>query len=174
MPPLSCVTVTASSAEVSLQALLNHTAERLLQIPAVREAAATACHSATEPPLLTLHIKWGMDGSTGHSQYKMADSEDDSQLLLTSLVPLRLTAEDEQVLWTNPSPSSPRLCRPFSVRFAKETTALLVAERERVNSRASELQPLHTELGTVSYSLAMTMVDTKVVNAPAITSSLHY
>ena len=97
MPRLSCVTVTAGSAEVSLQALLNHTAERLLQIPAVREAA-TACHSATEPPLLTQHIKWGMDGSTGHSQYKMADSEDDSQLLLTSLVPLRLTAEDGQVL----------------------------------------------------------------------------
>ena len=93
MPPLSCVTVTASSAEVSLQTLLNHTAERLLQIPAVIEAEATACHSATEPPLLTLHIK-GVDSSTGHSQYKMADSEDDSQLLLTSLVPLRLTAED--------------------------------------------------------------------------------
>ena len=45
----------------------------------------------------------------------MADSEEDSQLLLTSLVPLWLTADDERVLWTNPSPSSPRLCRPLSL-----------------------------------------------------------
>ena len=122
MPPPSSLTVTAGSAKVALQALLDHTAERLLQVPAVREAVASACLSTADlsaepaaPPRLMLHVKWGMDGSTGHSQYKMADSEEDSQLLLTSLVPLRLTADDGRVLWTNPSPSSPRLCRPLSL-----------------------------------------------------------
>ena len=83
------------------------------------------------------HIKWGMDGNTGHSQYMRADSVDDSQLPLTSLVPLQLTSTDGQVLWTNPAPSLPRLCRPLSVRFAKETPALLVAEKERVEDQAS-------------------------------------
>ena len=63
MPPPSSLTVTASSAEVALQALLNHTAERLLQIPAVREAVTAASHPPAEPaeplPSLVLHIKWG-------------------------------------------------------------------------------------------------------------------
>ena len=87
----------------------------------------------------------------------MADSVDDSQLLLTSLVPLQLTSTDGQVLWTNPAPSSPRLCRPLSVRFAKETPALLVVEKERVEEQASQLKPFDTELGTVVYTITMTI-----------------
>ena len=178
MPPLESITVTADGAEVTLQALLNHTAGRLLQLPAVRAAAAAACHSAADSPAaptellcLTLTIKWGMDGSTGHSQYKMADSEDDSQLLLTSLVPLQLDSEDGRVLWRSSAPSSPRMCRPLAIRFTKETTALILAERQRVEDQASHLQPLRTELGTIKYVMVMTMVDTKVVNAITSTAS---
>ena len=75
------------------------------------------------------------------------------------------------MLWSNPTPSSPRFCRPICIQFAKETIALLVAERERMEVQISHLQPLYDKLGTVRYSMAMTMVDTKVVNAVTSTSS---
>ena len=72
LPPLGSVVVAADSAaaELSLQTLLDHTAERLLQLPTVRRAvgAADLATGPAESPRLTLSIKWGMDGSTGHSQ----------------------------------------------------------------------------------------------------------
>ena len=66
---------------------------------------------------------------------------------------------------------SPAVPSSLSLRFAKETSELVVAERERMNGRASELQPLHAELGTISYIMRMTMVDTKVVNVLTGTAS---
>lgn len=56
------IDVTESYACVALQALLDHTAERLLQTKSEEEILAMNRE-------LTLLSKWGCDGSSGHSEY---------------------------------------------------------------------------------------------------------
>ena len=76
---------------------------------------------------------------------------------MTSLVPLELRI-DRFVAWRNPTPSSPRFCRPLRIAFAKETTELTRQEIARVEAEIAQLQPLQTDAATVHFQLAMTMV----------------
>ena len=56
--------ITGAAAEVSLQALLDHTITRLLS------AIENVLASANLTSELTMFFKWGCDGSSGHSAYK--------------------------------------------------------------------------------------------------------
>lgn len=82
---------------------------------------------------LILFGKWGFDGSTGHAEYKqtMMDSDlADSNMFVTSYVPLRMVTKSDhsKIIWKNPRPSSTRYCRPIRFQFKKETTQLCLDE----------------------------------------------
>ena len=74
--------------------------------------------------------KWGMDGATGQSIYKLKSSDEsgkaekkyveESSIFCSTLVPLQLVIEERNV-WQNAKPSSTALCRPIHLQAAKET-----------------------------------------------------
>lgn len=110
-PETSHTKVTESSAEVELQALLDHTAERITKL---QEDVIKSMPEENRKELI-LKGKWGFDGSTGHSEYKQTfsnGSTSDGSLFVTSYVPLQLIAKSDQglssVIWKNPRPSSTR------------------------------------------------------------------
>ena len=170
MPAVEEMVVTPVCAEVRLKALLEHTTERLLEMQ--KEVVTSLQQEKGDRELsLRCFYKWGLDGSSGHTKWKQAGGVDDDQVVVTSLVPLRLTTEDGTVVWTNRTPNSPRFCRPLAVKFAKETQPLVLAEKEKVDMQVADLAPLRRQSVTCSYDLQMTMVDGKVVNTLTETRS---
>ena len=158
LPAVGEILVTPASAEVRLKALLDHTTERLLEM---QKEVVASLQKENGDRELTLHCfyKWGVDNSSGHSEWMQAGDVDDDQVVVTSLVPLRLTTEDGRVVWSNRAPSSPRFCRPLAVRFAKETQSLVPAEKGKVDAQVAELTPLRIQNVICSYDLQMTVVD---------------
>ena len=166
-PSEDSMVFTDMSAKLSLQGLLDHTARRLIADLSVN------AHEAH------LHYKWGFDGATSQSVYKQAIREEDESaeesLFCTTLVPLQLTA-DGQPVWTNPAPSSTRLCRPIQIQYARETAALCREERDRVQEEISRLQSTAAVSATgaevaVTHSMQLTMIDGKAANAVSGTKS---
>lgn len=170
--------VTETMAEIRLQALLDHTSTRL--------------HELQTPVLLTLDddqlknlillVKWGYDGSTGHSQYKQRFEEaglGDGDLFLTSLVPLQLYCEqpnkEKNIVWQNPRPASTRYCRPIRFQFQKESSELSLEEKNHIESQIAQLTPTFCKLQErnvlIRHICIMSMINGKVCNAITDTSS---
>ncbi|KAF0313621.1 hypothetical protein FJT64_015855 [Amphibalanus amphitrite] len=105
-----------------------------------------------------------MDGSSGHSRWKQAGDIEDDQVMVASVVPLRITDERGAVVWYNHTPNSNRFCRPISVKFLKENRSTVLKEMELIQTQIAALRPLKLEHATCRYSLSLTMVDGKVVN----------
>lgn len=167
--------VTATSAEINLQALLNHTVTRLLtHLDVVLETLNEADSNS-----LMMIYKWGCDGSQ-QSQYKQNfanDYDSDANIFQSSLVPLQLTCGlfEKRVVWQNPTPSSPRYCRPIRIRFVKENADITNEEIQYIQNSANQLEEstivLAQRLYTVKHTLLLTMVDAKVCNAATQTTS---
>ena len=83
-------------------------------------------------------------------------------------------------MWQSPVPSSTRFCRPIHLQFKKETTELSQREHERILEEIDQLNPINITLDIdyemdaasprkdnvkVTYDLALTMVDQKIINA---------
>lgn len=97
-PSSSSITVSELGAEIGLQALLDHTSGRIIEL-----SGNVMSHRSKWN--LKLYAKWGMDGASGQSTYKQAfQSADkslyDSSIFMTSLVPLKLESETE-IVWSN-------------------------------------------------------------------------
>ena len=114
-------------------------------------------------------------------QFSSTEKSDES-LFCTTLVPLKLRFKD-YIVWQNPVPSSTRFCRPIHIQFKKETTEL--SQREHIEE-IDQLNPINITLDIdykmdaasprkdnvkVTYDLALTMVDQKVINALTETAS---
>ncbi|XP_066952690.1 uncharacterized protein [Macrobrachium rosenbergii] len=117
--------VNETECSVRLQEILDLTAKRILM---TYEEDILKKFSK-----FTIVSKYGMDGSTGYSKYKQRSEEeiDEDNLFLISFIPIRLEGVSEEkttVIWTNPRPSSTRLCRPIKLLFKKETTELIKVE----------------------------------------------
>ena len=104
----------------------------------------------------------------------------DSDLLLTSLVPLQLhTKEKPQsektIIWQNPRPSSTRYCRPVRFQFKKETAEVTKEEAAHIENQIAKLLPTQATVSenvvSISHKLLLTMVDGKVCNAITCTKS---
>lgn len=171
------ITVTEGHAEVELQNLLDHTASRILDLR--REVLS----EISDVNNFVLIGKWGFDGSSGYSEYKQRFTNkilDDSNLFVTSYVPLQLVTksekpQDAQIIWKNPRPSSTRYCRPIRFQFTKETTQVCIEERNYFKQKIDRLMSteyLKCERNIhVEHKLQLTMVDGKVCNALSQTSS---
>lgn len=156
--------ITSTCAEVDLQALLDHTASRLIQD--LEEAVKTL--NEHEKSSLVLISKWGCDGSQ-QVQYKMrfeTDADSDANIFQSSLVPLQLlTGSEKKVVWQNPKPSSPRYCRPIRMRFIKESNDITVDEINYINGKISALLPTKIKDVSIKHKMLFTMIDGKVCNA---------
>lgn len=178
-PPSDAISITESSAVVQVQALLDHTVERILlaQSVVIRSLAKENVRS------MDLICKWGCDGSSGQSEYKQTftdNSKSDAHVFFTSVVPLQLVCIDQEskekiIVWKNPRPSSPRFCRPLRLQFLREDAASTVQEVGIVEEQIKSLRPFESVIDgkriTVVYNLAFTMIDGKVCNAVSSTKS---
>lgn len=154
-PPKTFVTVTDSSARIALQALLDLTVNRILEsLPST---------NVIQSKQLELTSKWGFDGASNQSRYKqkMISEQDDSSIFMTSLVPLKLTAEGD-IIWTNPKPCSPTYCRPVQFSFLKENKEVVMEEKTRMDNEIQALVPSKYKGNEISHKLMMTMIDGKI------------
>ena len=167
--------VTETCAEVKLQHLLNHTVTRLLTY--LQDILIDLTQE--ERDTFELISKWGCDGSQ-QSQFKQKmqnDDATDSNIFQSCLVPLQLVCgkNRKKIIWQNPTPSSPRYCRPIRIRFVKESTDIT---NEEINYIQNQIDLLENSVFTregvsasVKHSMAFTMVDGKVCNAATQTTS---
>ena len=116
------ISISETCAEVPLQALLDPTAERLLET----QTHVIKSHFGNGGINVTWFLKWDCDGSTGE-QYKqkfVRENSSDGNIFFTSIVLLRLyfnIGNDRTLGWHNAKPTSTRLCRPLRLQFQKET-----------------------------------------------------
>lgn len=182
------IEVTEKSASIKLQSLLDHTSRKILETKTSEELQK---YQGKE---LFLISKWGMDGSSGHSQYKQNflenDKATDQSLVCTSMVPIKLfvrkgdvplneevntlSEEDlslviEDTVWQNPKPSSTRYCRPIKFEFAKETAEYTQQEYAKIKEEIQNLESTMVKIGdsacSITHILELTMVDGKVCYA---------
>lgn len=161
-----------SSCKIPLQSLLDHTTDRILQIPEV-------CKINSNVDNFKMLYKWGCDGSSGHSQYKQKFNDDtsstitDQSMLMFSIVPLELRTNSKtsiennyDVIWKNPSPSSTKFFRPIKYMYKKETVDSTLKEVKDIETQIENLINTNTtyndKIVHVEYTLLFTMVDGKV------------
>ncbi|XP_053950851.1 uncharacterized protein LOC128858515 [Anastrepha ludens] len=140
------IRVTSSYAETDLQSLIDNTIMRLSMY--LEEELLTL--SENERNSLTIICKWGCDGSQ-QAKYKQKiedTSGSDANIFLSSFVPRQITCgnENRKIVWQNPSPSSPRLCRPIRFRFIKESIDVTKEEINFVESSVNNLVTSEIEL----------------------------
>lgn len=189
-PDEKSIKITETSAEVSVQALVDHTAKRIVD---VQKEVLNFCEiGINTPPNVTLIHKWGCDGSSGQSNYKQkfnetdaSESRNDSNLFAASLVPIRMvegTPENiceceskKKILWQNPSCSSTRYCRPIKLTYEKETDDLTNSIVSDIEDQIKKIEPTKLNIDgreiSVHHKLVMTMVDQKLINVVAESSS---
>ena len=166
--------VTETCAEIKLQYLLNNTVTRLLTY--LQDILTDLTQN--ERDTLELISKWGCDGSQ-QSQFKqkMQNDATDSNIFQSCMVPLQVVCgkNTKKIIWQNPTPSSPRYCRPIRIRFVKESTDTTNDEISYIRNQIDSLENnLFTREGlsaSVKHSMAFTMVDGKVCNAATQTKS---
>ncbi|KYN10861.1 hypothetical protein ALC57_16988 [Trachymyrmex cornetzi] len=86
-PLRTAITITESSAEVRVQALLDHTVQRILFL----QTDVIKSLDQENVRHMDFISKWGCDGSSGQSEYKQKfidDSKSDANVFFTSVVPL--------------------------------------------------------------------------------------
>lgn len=173
-PDKESIIVTETSAEVNIQALIDLTSKRLLMyLDEVLESLIEE-----ERKSLLLLCKWGCDGSQ-QAKYKQKfenDSDSDANIFQSSFVPIRLICTlNNKIIWQNPTPSSPRYCRPIRIRFVKETTDITNEEINYITSNINSLQASEITLKEkcffVKHTMMLTMVDGKVCNAATFNKS---
>lgn len=152
-PSKQSVTVTDSSARITLQALLDITVKRILE----------SLPESVQNKDLKLISKWGFDGASNQSRYKqkMDGQQEDSSIFMTSLVPLSLTDGDE-ILWLNPKPCSALYCRPVQFTFIKESEEVVISHKKQMDDEIKLLIPTNCNRNKVSHQLKMTMIDAKI------------
>jgi len=130
-----------------------------------------------------LILNYGLDGSTGQANYNQAYSNgqsnnDDSSLFASTVTPLRLIDSAGNVLWNNRTPQSIRFCRPLKLEFLKESKAVVIQENLHIQEEIKNLIPCKVILNDkqiiyVKFSLYLTVIDGKVLNALTNTKSFQ-
>lgn len=169
------IEVTETTGKVKLQSLLNHIVRRLAII---QDEVLSRVIDENDTAVFEMTYKWGFDGSSNHSIYKQRFQEScdaaDSDLFLTSIVPLKLIAKTEvgeEIVWMNPRASSTRFCVPVKFQFIKETRDIIAQENDFMERQIVALSAttifFRGKRANVNHVLLKTMLDGKVANALA-------
>lgn len=103
-------------------------------------------------PKLTLIIKYGWDGSSGHKVFNQLDNIDSDNIIQAALSPFRLIdPESKNILWENQVPNSEFSQRPVLMVLGKETSEnnLKVLEPERKTLEQDGITLLGSSILTV-------------------------
>lgn len=170
----SAIHVTERSAEVGLQTLVDHTIARIIQ--GFSTAFEDLMTVGNNNDCIKAIFKWGCDGSSGHSTYRQRFSVSDTgtideHLFAVCIVPLQIK-KGPAILWQNNRPSSTRFCRPIKIIFEKESADLVRAEIENVKRQIAQIVPTKLSSFEVTHEFHLTMIDGKVFNTIAESSSL--
>lgn len=80
----------------------------------------------------------------------------------------------KELLWQNPTPSSPRYCRPIRIQFIKESTDMITKEIQYVEDKIRSLQESRVSVAgknlTVKHAMLFKMIDGKIYNAATETT----
>lgn len=167
-PDENSIIVSNISVEIKLQDLLNLTTGRLCKL---QEEVFMLSSSKT----FTLICKWGIDGSSGQSNYRQhsTSKQKDSSVLIISLVPLQLrdSQDETNIIWQNRVPSSTRFCRAIKFIFSKETPELTRLEVDNIKEQITNLQSFKYQDKSIDFNLVLTMVDGKVCHTLTETKS---
>ena len=169
------ITITETSAEISLQSLLEHTVTRLCE---VQEDVLKTLPDVVSN--IDIAIKWGCDGaqqSVYRQKFSNGQSTDES-LFSISMVPIQIYDVNDNrkyVIWQNPAPSSTRYCRPLKFVFAKETVDVVKSEVQKVEEQISNLTPIVITVDNREFickpTMTLCMIDGKICNAVSDCSS---
>lgn len=179
-PPKEAITICENVAKVSVQALLNHTAKRIVDLQTVLILATLQKIDCTEIEVVFI-CSWGFDGSTGHSMYQQryqdAENANDESLFATTLIPLRLSTSTGLILWNNQTPQSARYYRPIKLQFVKESRDVILAQKFCIEQQIAKLQVFDIMLQNFSikihFSLFLTLIDGKILNTITDTKSMQ-
>lgn len=170
---VDAITVTENCAEVSLQALLDHTSSCLLEyLGEIIERL-----EERDRDNIVIIYKWACDGSKQLAyKQKFENSEDfDKNIFQSSILPLRVLCDNNRVIWQNPTPSSARYCRPIRIRFANEAADIIREGIQCIEAQISNFKKTDVTIGTyrvhIEHKLLFTMIDGKVCNAAMDTKS---
>lgn len=180
------ITVTDTKASVPLKDLTHNTSERLIESIKSGIIETLTYHNLDQNEELeaTLICSWGMDGTTGQSQYHQADSDGnavkDTALFAASMAALKLTINcangSEIVLWENPAPGSAQSNRCIQIEHAKETDAYTTEVYENIQQQIDELGSHGVYLSSttrlnVNFDFHLTLIDGKVAKVLSETPS---
>lgn len=134
-PPKEAISIQETEIEDLLQALLNHTSARLVEMQ--RKVVLHNMDRANVTVIeAVLFCFWGFDGSTGHSEYKRRYESDqhvssinNGNLFAITLIPLCLLSKNSDILWNNRTSQSARSCRPIKLRTIKESESLILSTK---------------------------------------------
>lgn len=154
---------------VSLQTLLNKTAERLCEALAVDWNSECLLN-------LKLLVTTGFDSSSAHlnPHQKCTDplnecSNAQNSLFISNFIVLQIKSTSVECTWLNPTPQSVRYCRPLRIAIEKEDDTAILREYERLSKEISDL--VHHRFNmpngnpvTVQFNVSKTMFDGKCVN----------
>lgn len=158
--PLGKCEVNDVSATLTLQALMNHTALRLLSLQ--EHVIQRVKDESNNGIAVKLQVKWGCDGSSDYSHYNQKYDDNvehakrtDANFFATTVVPLRMATmnnNESVVIWNNAAPQSPHWCRPLRLHFAKETDEFVMKEVEFVRGEIANLAPFVVTIAGMHHS----------------------
>ena len=116
------VSITASDAQVDMQALCEKEVNRIMQIPEVYERIHLLVEENKGPIELEYIFKYGCDGTSGCTQFQQlgAEASDDGCVQASHLVSLQIITKirgQTVVVYTNPLCNSAVACRPLRYDF---------------------------------------------------------
>ena len=168
--PEKYIIITETEVTVSLQSMLNNTAEHLCEGIAFNWEKSVLRS-------LELVVTVGFDSSSGHTNpHQKYDSTENQNanaqqsLFVTSMVIILVRSKkSNENLWVNPKPQSVRLCRPLRVCFEKEDDVAILREFKRLNEEISSLKPYNFTMPNqksvrITFNVSQTLFDGKCVN----------
>ena len=67
------------------------------------------------------------------------------------MIPLRLVANNNLILWNNQAPQSIRFCRPLKLEYMKETKEHILKEKNEIDQQIEKLSDFEIELPNDSF-----------------------
>lgn len=178
-PPREAIQINESGADCQLQSLLHHTATRIIDLQ--HEVILAHTQKSNCRDIETVFIfSWGFDGTSGFSSFKQSYSDasteiSDTNLFACTCIPLRLVTTNGIILWNNAISQSEKFCRPIALKWIKETTETIKLQKQLIDEQIEKLEYLEIEKSEykirIHFSLHMTLIDGKVLNAITETKS---
>ena len=126
------LSVSDTIAKVPLQNLLDHTTKRIIYLQQILCAIESANDNKFTCEII---FRYRFDGSPGQAAYKQKFNspgvKSDNSLFATTVIPLRLVANNNLISWNNQAPQSIRFCRPLKLEYMMETKEHVLKEKMR-------------------------------------------